>query len=510
MEEEKLEKAMEKIEEEVDKEAPLDDESKNQTKMTVNMVLKGKTVLFHDQFKTAFISLSGDGRKILKLRSKDFKAWLSYLVWSSARTALTSTVIETAIRILEGYSLHEGEQIELQVRIANHDGAVWYDLGNGKAIKITENQWEIIDQPPILFYRHSHQQTQVTPIGGGNLEDIFKFMPEPPDKNERILLLTWLVTAMFPNFPHPCLAVKGPQGSRKSTLFKLLRRLIDPSITELHSPQGEQKELVQLASHHYFLPLDNISHIKPDLSDALCRIITGEGFSKRELYSDDDDVVYSFRRVIGINGINQVIDKPDLLERSILINLERPEKYEKESVLFGGFEQARSKLFGALLTAVSNTLALAKKHGDVEGLESYRMQDFARWGSTAIQALGLKIEDFVAALHSNLELQNEEVIDASPVAQVVVAFMVGRSEWSGQPTELLDRLKILGNRRGIKTDGKYFPQDANWLWRRLEQVKTNLLSKGIMMNKDKHGDRIITITNTRRSEDDEIFTIDDL
>ena len=43
------------------------------------------------------------------------------------------------------------------------------------------------------------------------------------------------------------------------------------------------------------------------------------GFSKRQLYTDDDDIIYHFRRCIGFNGINLRATKADLLDRAIII-----------------------------------------------------------------------------------------------------------------------------------------------------------------------------------------------
>ena len=55
----------------------------------------------------------------------------------------------------------------------------------------------------------------------------------------------------------------------------------------------------------------------------LCRGITGGAFSKRELYSDDADIILSFLRPIIITGINIPTHAPDLLDRLLLIELER-------------------------------------------------------------------------------------------------------------------------------------------------------------------------------------------
>jgi len=471
------------------------DEDKSLTEQLLGLVIKSGALLFHDQFKKGYIALHNDGRKVIKLRSKEFKTWLSNLGWKNLGKPIVASVIETAVMTFEGMAIHDGKEIELHIRLANYDNALWYDLGDGRAVKITETQWEMIDKPPILFWRLPHQQTQVAPMPGGDLTNIFQFIPEPKDPKEKTLLLVWLVAALIPGFPHPALAVNGPQGSRKSTLFKLLRRLIDPSAVELLAPTEDMREFVQLASHHYFLPLDNLSHISRTLSDGLCRTITGEGFSKREIYTVDDDFVYNFRRIVGLNGINQVVDKPDLLERLVLVNLERPAVYEKEQRLFEKFEQARPMLLGALLSAVVKALQAVKNQTEVAGLESYRMSDFARWGCAVASALGLNSQDFVAALQGNLEQQNAEVIDASPVAQVIVEFMNDKTEpVEDTPTNLLEQFKGMAPELKIDTNTKEFPKTPSWLWKRMVRVKTNLQTMGIDIERAKDGQRLIKIT----------------
>jgi hypothetical protein len=55
-------------------------------------------------------------------------------------------------------------------------------------------------------------------------------------------------------------------------------------------------ELVQQLSHSYIAYYDNISQISQWISDVLCRGVTGSGFSKRQLYRDDEDIIYQFRK----------------------------------------------------------------------------------------------------------------------------------------------------------------------------------------------------------------------
>lgn len=114
----------------------------------------------------------------------------------------------------------------------------------------------------------------------------------------------------IPDIPKPVLMLHGEQGSAKSTLQELIQRTVDPSsITSLIFPR-EINELIQQLSHNYVAYYDNISFIKEWISDQLCRAVAGSGFSKRELYSNDDDIIYNFKRCLGFNGITWQLPKP--------------------------------------------------------------------------------------------------------------------------------------------------------------------------------------------------------
>ena len=141
------------------------------------------------------------------------------------------------------------------------------------------------------------------------------------DDNVWYLLVAWLVAALMPDIAHPVLVIHGEQGSAKSTMLRLLGSLVDPSKTPLRTEPRDIGEWVQIADHSHLVALDNVSHLPGWLSDAICRAVTGDGFTKRQLYSDNDDVILMFRRVIALTGIEVVAQRSDLLDRSILLPL---------------------------------------------------------------------------------------------------------------------------------------------------------------------------------------------
>ena len=100
---------------------------------------------------------------------------------------------------------------------------------------------------------------------------------------------------------------------------------------------------MQKLSHHWAALFDNVAGLSGWQSDALCRAVTGEGFSKRQLYTNDEDIIYHFQRIIGLNGINVVATRADLLDRGILIGLERisPDQRRDEEEMEAAFQEAR-------------------------------------------------------------------------------------------------------------------------------------------------------------------------
>jgi len=77
-------------------------------------------------------------------------------------------------------------------------------------------------------------------------------------------------------------------------------------------------------------------------SDTLCRLATGGGFSTRQLFSDDAEILFDAMRPIVLNGIEDFATRPDLVDRAIILTLETiPEdKRRLEGQLWAEFGSA--------------------------------------------------------------------------------------------------------------------------------------------------------------------------
>jgi len=469
----------------------------------VGLVTDDNCFLFNDQFGAPYARfLVNESWETAGIRQKAFKRWLGALYWHTENKALSPTVISTALLAIESRACYDGPQIELQNRISrDHEDVIWYDLGDWRAIRISKEGWEVIDKAPTLFRRYSHQKVQVTPTRNGDIGKLLEFL-NLKDDHQKLLYVVATVACFIPEIPHPVFVFFGPQGSAKTTASRITRKIVDPSIVEALSFPRNTADLAQILNHNWFASFDNISGLSREQSNDLCRAVTGFSFSKRELYTDDEDVLCSFRRIVSLNGINLVAQKSDLLERSILLELTRitPKQRRSEQELWEEFDEALPSILGGIL----DILVLAMNAVDDIKLDCYpRMADFAKWGSAIAEVMDHPQGAFLDAYNQNIASQTEEALQSNPVAVTLLTLMEQgvSDEWQGTPSELYEVLTLIAEDEKISTKGRMWPNSPASLTRKLNEAKTNLAEVGIEFRSEKRtaGKRLITITKTAES-----------
>jgi hypothetical protein len=455
----------------------------------IRLIEDSKAMLFYDQYNDTYIAYDGDGSNVSKINSKDSKLLVASLSYSQLGSPITSDASNRVLLTLAAKARFEGKLYPLEVRSVRRDDGLWYDLGSS-AVHITETGWRVTDQPPIIFKRFPHQKPQVVPARGGDIRALLKYV-NITSKAEQVLFIVYVVAAFIPEFPHPLLILHGAQGAGKTTPMKLMKELIDPSVIGGLSAPKNLEGFVQTASHHSFLFFDNLSKMPEWFSDALARAATGDSFSKRELYSNDDDVFYRFQKTIALNGINQVVYKPDLLDRSILLNLVRiaPDKRKEAQVFWAEFEADRAAILGAILDVLSSAMAI---YPTVKLAKLPRMADFTRWGYAIAEAAGFGGEAFIHAYNANIALQHDEAIEANPVAKAIVEFVKSKPDWEGTPAELYSLLGTSAFKLGISQSSGW-PRDAARFGRALTPIVPNLNAAGIDLERSRSKDRLVTI-----------------
>lgn len=216
------------------------------------------------------------------------------------------------------------------------------------------------------------------------------------------------------------------------------------------------------------------------------------------LYTDDDDIIYEYKRCIGINGINIAAWKGDLLDRSVILGCEMLPNTERveQKVLDQQLESMTAEILGGILDTVVKALNI---YPTVQLEKLYRLADFTRWGCAIAEALNIDRQLFLDAYDENVKAQSEETLKASLPATVLIAFMDLYPEgvWRGAPTILYDELTNYAEELKINTRRKSWPGSATWLMRRLAEVEPSLYSNGITIEKDRTSrTRVVTIRKT--------------
>lgn len=452
-----------------------------------------------------------------KLNHRNFKTYLSTLMYSIEEKVPNNEALNATINLISGKCLNEGKQHFLFNRVApGKEGSIWIDMAdqNWRAIQIKAGSWKIENEPPVLFKRYSHQTPLVEPIRLAEEKQneyalkLLDYINIPSnDYNTKLAFMCSVISCFIPNISHPMIVLHGPQGTAKSTVFKLIKRLVDPSSLDLLSLPKDERELVQQLDHHWFAPYDNLTVMPTWASDTFCKAVTGGGLSIRELYSNDDDMIYNFKRCVGLNGINPAARRGDLLDRTILIGLEPiPNEQKKtDQEIDEAFDKDKPYILGGILGVLSKALVIYQTL-DVKG-GYQRLADFNKYGCAIAQALGYTQEDFIKAYAEKVESQNEEAINANPVSIAIYNFCKERikskiwmqpestlvsgckvHKWETNPTEFYNQLTSFAQATG-QTDSKIksnWPKAPNSFMRILNEIKPNLAKEGciITVNRD--------------------------
>ena len=290
--------------------------------------------------------------------------------------------------------------------------------------------------------------------------------------------------------------LSGEQGSAKSTFSAILRALLDPNTAPLRALPREDRDLFIAASNGHVLAFDNVSGLPGWISDTLCRLATGGGFAVRQLYTDQDEVLFDAARPVILNGIEEIVTRPDLADRAVFLTLEpiSEERRRPAAELWAAFEIERPRLLGVLLDAVVEGL---KRLPETRLEKLPRMADFAQW-ATACETALWPAGTFWSAYCGNLDEAVESVIDADPIAGAVRAVMATRAEWKGTASDLLGALGEVMGERVAKS--KTWPDSPRALAGRLRRAATFLRKVGIEIGFGREGKgrtRTISITTAQ-------------
>lgn len=433
----------------------------------------------------AYLDIREDGiRRTLAV--SDCRSWISGLLYAEERVALSGKAAADAIAILEAEAYLNGPTREIYTRLAHHEGEIFLDLGDEtwQAIRVFAGGWELVKEPEVRFRRPHGMRPLMMPERKANAWETLRSLMHDPEEKSFVLLVAWLVGCLDAG-PYPILALTGEQGTGKTTQGKVLRSFLDPSLAGLRLAPHKEEALVVAARNSHVLAYDNLSSIDKWLSDALCLISTGGGYSTRKLYTEGDEAIYAFRKPILLTSIGSVAERADLAERSLPVRLpvipDTARKTERE--VLAEAARATPGILAALLDAVAVGL---ERFPEVrlDGLP--RMADFARWVAACEPALPWEEGRFLEIYEAAREGIVDAGIEADPIAQAIIDLVELQPDkrWKGFTEDLF--VALLAVAKHSETP-RGWPANSRALSARIDRALPLLRKRGIVQATGKDG-----------------------
>jgi len=386
------------------------------------------------------------------------------------------------------------------VRRVYFDGKqVIYNLNSDYAMLINKTICRPLNKSnfdfKVNFYENDGFQNQVKPIfkNSETLPQMFGKLMNVSG-NDLFLLSVYVVSLFFDNISHPIIIFNGEHGACKSTAMRMICKIIDPDSKELLALPEKKDDLINTLYNGYFVAFDNVSVIKNDISDILCKGVTGSSLNKRKLYTDNDEVVLNIKRPIGINGISIDMSQSDLIDRSIIIDFKRLSSHKRktDAEIFGLFDNLLPKILGEIFKVIYKVLKI-RNVVTIEKLP--RMADFAHLGFCIAEAMNEGDGNRFLEVYSNNNLKAvESTLQNSSLVTSILEFMNDKIDWKGSATELLEELL---NTFSVGTIPGDFPTTTNSLSRSLTKYKNDLGKLGVDLIIGRSKDRYIKLTNMK-------------
>lgn len=190
-----------------------------------------------------------DVKKVSSIDSVEFKSFLDLIVIPCNKDLSANGIINYVKNSCRLYG--NDDLISPKIRTAGtlKGGLLEYTLydDNQTFVEITASGWKLIEEARNKFIETPMNSKQITPQQSST--DLLTLMSKylNTDDDSKILFVTWLVQA-FSEGNHSALLVNGSKGCGKSTLTKMIRRIIDPSKNEASILPNKSDDLLATLS----------------------------------------------------------------------------------------------------------------------------------------------------------------------------------------------------------------------------------------------------------------------
>ncbi|GIW83228.1 MAG: ATP-binding protein [Gemmatales bacterium] len=438
--------------------------------------------VWQDQHGTAYYQLKNSSIPV-QSQAFEFHLIARFHQLDESRRLPGSEAIKTAIRGVIAVARDSRSVIKkcsTYIRSASLGRKTYIQVGDNEdtILSIDSDGWQIEEKVPVKFIQTPRMLPLAEPAFDREIEVPLHYIFNFASEDQEHLLLDWLTGVLMGRGPFPVLLLTGEQGTGKSTAARMLKELVDPTAAPLRGEPENQRDLMIYAEQNYCLCFDNLSFIPSWLSDCLCRISTGGGFATRQLYTDSEEKVFDSMRPIIINSINDIVVRPDLLERCIVVEFKPiPDNRRRtEARMWQDFEEAKPLILGKLFDRIKS---IYQNLDRVErmALKLPRMADYVSAMIAAGMGEGKEPSEIIARYLSHREQVEQINLESDDVANAIANLLEEVPYWEGSSHKLFNDLRMRVSESVLRS--RNWPDTPRTLTWRLKNLSPILRRNGI-------------------------------
>jgi hypothetical protein len=341
---------------------------------------------------------------------------------------------------LRSYVIRHGTRVNLRrfAAFTHENNTAYMSAYNGRMYKIEP---DFVTEVPIgedgVFFADDDNGCHVEPDINGHGELIervtnLNFAPSglsgiTPEQQKKALTI-WMFMLAFPDLmpTKPLLLVEGAQGAGKTASILLLQLILMGAKRPMILRRNQEDDFGVTLLRAPIALFDNTDSYIDWVPDAVCAYATSGQWTKRKLYSDDQEVVIKPHAFIAVASKNPAsFRREDTADRCIILRLERRARFMRFERLERQALQDRARLLGEYLWYVQQLVAdIRTIHDDDAESETHRMADFAAFGRRVGRVLGWSIDD-VSDLMLALQSERDAFInEEDPLLDVLQKWIV--------------------------------------------------------------------------------------
>lgn len=291
-------------------------------------------------------------------------------------------------------------------------------------------------------------------------------------EQQKMAMTIWLFALAFPDVmpTKPLLIVEGAPGSGKSAGMQLIQYALMGASNPMILQRNKEDDFGVVLLRQPIALFDNTDAYIDWVPDAVCAYATHGSWTKRRLFTDDEQLIIKPQAFIAVASKNPAsFRREDTADRCIVLRLERRHGFRAFEKLRDDILNDRPQLFGEYLYKVGQIIDVLRQTADETYEETHRMADFASFGRAVGQVLGWEPEAVSDLMDALQRERNAFINEEDPLIELLERW-VNYTPRSGQRNagRIVSIYQLHGELEGFATaDGMPFKYSTRSLAQKL-------------------------------------------